>query len=85
MKWKRPAVLIRYIVYGILLLDESEFVGEFYMSYNGILILSITWLLLSLVWFFAIENTAVGIIWLCAGIVELIIALIKRNKEKKSK
>ena len=55
------------------------------MSYNGILILSIIWILLSLVWFFAIENTAMGIIYLCAGIVELIIALIKRNKEKKSK
>ena len=55
------------------------------MSYNGILILSITWILVSLIWFFAIENTVVGIIWLCAGIVELIIALIKRNKEKKSK
>lgn len=54
------------------------------MSCNGILILSITWILTSLVWFFAVENTAVGIIWLCGGIVELIIALIRRNKEKKS-
>ncbi len=55
------------------------------MSCNGILILSITWILVSLVWFFAIENTAVGIVWLCGGIVELIIALIRRNKEKKSR
>ena len=55
------------------------------MSYNGFLILSITWILVSLIWFFAMENTAIGIIWLCVGIVELIIALIKRNKEKKSK
>lgn len=55
------------------------------MSCNGILILAITWLLTSPVWFFVIENTAVGIIWLCGGIVELIIALIRRGKEKKSK
>ena len=55
------------------------------MSCNGILILSITWILTLLVWFLAIENTAVGIIWLCGGIVELIIALIRRNMEKKSK
>ncbi len=55
------------------------------MSCNGILILSITWILTSLVWFLAIENIAVGIIWLCGGIAELIIALIRRNKEKKSK
>ena len=55
------------------------------MSYNGLFILSITWILLSLVWFFAVENTAVGIVWLCGGIVELIIALIRRNKEKKNR
>lgn len=50
----------------------------------GILILSITWILTSLVWFFVIGNTPAGIIWLCGGIVELIIALIRCNKEKKS-
>ncbi len=54
------------------------------MSCNGILILSITWIITSLVWFFAIENTVVGMIWLCGGIVELIITLIRRNKEKKN-
>lgn len=54
------------------------------MSSKGIFILAITWLVLSVVWFWA-ENTAMGIIWLCAGVVELIIALIRRNKEKKSK
>ena len=46
--------------------------------------MAITWIILSLAWFWA-ENTALGIIWLCAGVAELIIALIKRNKEKKSK
>lgn len=55
------------------------------MSCNGILILSIAWILTSPVWFFVIGNTAVGMIWLCGGIVELVIALIRRDKEKKSK
>lgn len=53
------------------------------MSSNGVLILSIIWILTAPVWFFAAENTAVGIIWLCGGIIELIIALIMRIKEKK--
>ncbi len=52
------------------------------MSYKGVLILAIIWLLTSALWFWA-ENTGMGIIWLCAGIIELIIALIRRNKEKK--
>ena len=55
------------------------------MSINGTLILSIIWILTSPVWLFVVENTAVGIIWLCGGIIELIIALIRRNKKKKSK
>lgn len=55
------------------------------MSINGILILSIIWILTSPVWFFVTENTIVGMIWLCGGIVELIIALIRRNKEKKNR
>ena len=54
------------------------------MSSKGTLILAITWLILSLVWFLS-GNIVVGIIWLCAGVVELIIALFRFNKEKKSK
>lgn len=54
------------------------------MSSKGILILAIIWIILSPAWFWA-ENTVMGIIWLCAGVAELIIALIRRNKEKKSK
>ena len=50
------------------------------MNNKGIFILAITWIVMSVAWFWA-ENIAVGIIWLCAGVVELIIALIKRNKE----
>ena len=54
------------------------------MSCKAALIWSIAWILTSTVWFFVIENTAVGIIWLCGGIAGLIIALVRRNKEKKS-
>lgn len=52
------------------------------MSSTGNLILGIIWILVSSLWFW-VENTVMGIIWLCAGIIELIIALIRRNKEKK--
>ncbi|CRL32815.1 hypothetical protein [Agathobacter rectalis] len=54
------------------------------MSSKGIFILAIIWLVLSPACFLA-ENTAMAIIWLCAGVAELIIALVRRNKEKKSK
>ena len=63
---------------------QIEFLGEVIMSSKGNLILAIIWIILSLAWFWA-ENTAMGIIWLCAGVTKLIIALIRRNKEKKSK
>ena len=63
---------------------EFEFLGEIIMSSKGNLILAIIWIILSPAWFWA-ENTAMGIIWLCAGVTKLIIALIRRNKEKKSK
>ena len=63
---------------------QIEFLGEIIMSSKGNLILAIIWIILSPAWFWA-ENTAMGIIWLCAGVTKLIIALIRRNKEKKSK
>ena len=56
--------------------------GGIIMSSTGVIILGIIWLLLSSLWFWA-ENTAMGIIWICAGVLALIIAFIKRNKEKK--
>ena len=64
--------------------SQSEFMGGIIMSNTGTLILGIMWILLSLLWFWA-ENSAMGIIWLCVGIIELTIALIRRSKEKKSK
>lgn len=54
------------------------------MSSKGNLILGIIWIVLSLVCFWAV-NTVMGIIWLCAGVFEVIIAFVRRNKEKKSK
>lgn len=54
------------------------------MSSTGILILGIVWIFASPLWLWA-ENTVMGIIWFCVGIIELIIALIRRNKEKKIK
>ena len=52
------------------------------MRSKGILILGITWIVLSICWFW-LGNTALSIIWLCAGIAELTIGLIIHNKEKK--
>ena len=54
------------------------------MSSKGTLILGIIWIILSPACFLA-ENAVMGIIWLCVGVIEVIIALIRRNKEKKSK
>lgn len=54
------------------------------MSSRGIFILAITWIVMSPFWFWA-ENIALGIIWLCGGVIELFIALVRRSKEKKSK
>lgn len=54
------------------------------MRSKGIFILAITWIIISLFWFWA-ENIAIGIIWLCAGVIKLFIALERPSKEKKSK
>ena len=54
------------------------------MRSKGIFILAITWIVLSLFWFWA-ENIAIGIIWLCAGVIELFIALVRRSKEENRK
>ena len=73
-----------YVLYCVKRYVQIEFLGEVIMSSKGNLILAIIWIILSPAWFWA-ENTAMGIIWLCAGVTKLIIALIRRNKEKKSK
>lgn len=58
--------------------------GGTVMSNNGILILAISWIVSSPLWFFVIENTVMSIIWVCGGIMELIIALTRLSKEKKA-
>lgn len=50
---------------------------------TGFLVMAITWIIVSLIWFFCAKNTVVGVIWLCTGILELVIALISRKKERK--
>ena len=52
-------------------------------SSRGFFILSITWIMVSLLWFLWIKNAMIGVIWLCLGIVELIIAIISKKKEQK--
>ena len=51
-------------------------------SSKALFILSITWIILSLIWFLWIKNTMMGVIWLCLGIVELVIAIISKKKEQ---
>ena len=54
------------------------------MSSKANLFLGLLWIMISPLCFLA-DNTGMGIVWLCAGVAELIIAFIRRNKEKKSK
>lgn len=63
--------------------NKTEFVGGIIMSSTGNLILAIIWIIASPLSFWA-ENTVMGIIWLCGGVFELIVALVRRNKEKKN-
>lgn len=55
------------------------------MKSTGLLFLGIPWILGSLVWFLINKNTAMGLIWLCGGIIEVSIALIRCNREKSRK
>ena len=52
------------------------------MRSNALFILSVTWIVVSLLWFIWVKNTAIGIIWLCLGIIELIIAIITKKEQK---
>ena len=55
------------------------------MNAKGTFVLAIMWIVLSLVWFFLAENPALGIMFLCVGVIALISGLVRENKEKKSK
>lgn len=69
-----------------ILSDKSGF-GEvnnrMKMSSKGCFILSVVWILVSLIWFLWVKNTAIGLIWLCIGIVEFLVAAVLRFKENR--
>lgn len=46
-------------------------------------ILGVNFIISSLLWFQWVQNTIMGVIWLCLGLVELLVALIIKKKEKK--
>ena len=52
------------------------------LSSTGCFILAVIWLLVSLLWFFWVKSTAIGVVWLVVGAAELAIAFIVRHKEK---
>lgn len=47
------------------------------------LIIGINFIISSLLWFQWVKNTTLGVIWLCIGLVELLVALIIKKKEQK--
>ena len=51
------------------------------LSSTGCFILAVTWLLVSLLWFFWVKNTTICIVWLIVGAAELVLAFIMRHKE----
>lgn len=53
------------------------------LSSTRCFILAVTWLLVSLLWFLWVKNTAIGVVWLIVGAVELAIAFVMRHKEKR--
>ena len=53
------------------------------LSSTGCFVLAVTWLLVSLLWFFWVKNTTIGVVWLFVGVIELAIGFIMRHKEKR--
>jgi len=47
-------------------------------------ILSALWTVTALLFFLWLNNSLVGIVWLCGGLAELVIALVCRKKERKA-
>ena len=52
---------------------------------KAVFIIAITWILVSLMWFFIADNNFIGIVWLIVGLVELVIAIMMQVKESKEK
>ena len=53
------------------------------ISSKSFFVMSALWIIVSLIAFFWSENIILGIVWLCAGIMGFIIALISKKKEQK--
>lgn len=53
------------------------------VSSRGLFILAVTWMVVSLLWFLWVKDAVIGIIWLFLGLVELVIAFIRKKKENK--
>jgi hypothetical protein len=49
---------------------------------TGQFILAGLWLLLSLYWYFVLNNVFVGTVWLLAAVIILILGFAKRKREK---
>ena len=52
-------------------------------SSTGCFLLAVTWLLVSLLWFFWVRNITIGVVWLMIGVATLGIAFLMRHKEKR--
>lgn len=55
------------------------------MSNKVCLILGIMFIVFSLIYFFEIENPKMGVMELCAGVLLVITALVRYNKDKINK
>lgn len=66
------------------LLRKDIFLGrKVKNSSRNHLILGVNFIISSLLWFQWVKNTPMGVIWVCIGLVELFVALIRKKKEKK--
>ena len=52
-------------------------------SSRSYFLLAVLFAAVSLMWFLRLRDVAIGIIWACAAILELVIGLITLRKEKK--
>ena len=76
---RRPCAIPRSEAKSRNFFQRGELVMK--LSSTGCFILAVTWLLVSLLWFFWVKNTTIGIVWLIVGAGELVLAFIMRHKE----
>lgn len=53
------------------------------LSTIGLLVLSIIWIAVSLLWFLWLRSPIVGCVWLCAGIAALMLSIVRRSRERR--